>query len=112
MNIPTIINDWIAAGNSFDTAQYLSFYLPDAVLDDPSVGKVFKGHEGIKDYFNSYFIGYNTRTELEKLYQVNEDQVHLEVRFSGSFSEGNIGGLFDITFKGDKIAFVKADLSH
>ncbi len=110
MNIETLINNWIAAGNAFDTEKYLSFYLPDAVLDDPSVGKVFRDHVGIKEYFESYFIGYNTRTELISLDLVNNRKAHIEVKFSGNFSEGSIGGLFDITFKDGKIAFVKADL--
>lgn len=112
MNIQHLINDWIAAGNAFDTEKYLSFYLQDAVLDDPSVGSVFKGHEGIKRYFESYFIGYNTQTTLVRLSSDRDDQAFIEVKFSGTFPEGNIGGLFDITFKAGKIAFVKADLIH
>jgi hypothetical protein len=35
---------------------------------------------------------------------------HLEVKFTGDFPEGVIGGTFDITFKQDKISFIKADL--
>ncbi|KIO74473.1 hypothetical protein TH53_26235 [Pedobacter lusitanus] len=112
MNIQTLINDWIAAGNAFDTERYLSFYLEDAVLDDPSVGKVFKGRREIKKYFDSYFIGYNTRTELVNLDIINNSQAHIEVKFSGNFSEVSIGGLFHLTFKEGKIAFVKADLIH
>lgn len=112
MNIKTFIDGWIEAGNTFDTAKYLNFYLTDAVLDDPSVGRKFLGHEGIEDYFNSYFIGYNTHTEIVSLDISNEDQVHLEVKFTGDFPEGEIGGTFDITFKNNKIYYLKADLIH
>ncbi|EDM38472.1 hypothetical protein PBAL39_02617 [Pedobacter sp. BAL39] len=112
MNIQTLINEWIAVGNAFDTERYLDFYLEDAVLDDPSVGEVFKGRREIKKYFDSYFIGYNTRTELVSLDLINNTQAFIEVKFSGNFSEGNIGGFFDVTFKNGKIAFVKADLIH
>jgi len=112
MNIHTFIDEWIAVGNAFDTERYLGFYLEDAVLDDPSVGEVFKGHREIKKYFDSYFIGYNTLTELVSLDLINSNQALIEVKFSGNFSEGKIGGLFDITFKEGKIAFVKADLIH
>lgn len=112
MNINTFINDWIEAGNSLDTSKYLNFYLFDAVLDDPSVGRKFLGHEGIEDYFNSYFIGYNTHTEIVSLNISEEDQVHLEVKFTGDFPEGEIGGTFDITFKNNKISYLKADLIH
>jgi ketosteroid isomerase-like protein len=54
MNIHTFINQLIAASNAFDTSKYLDLYLPDAILDDPSVGRSFNGHEGIRQYFESY----------------------------------------------------------
>ncbi|WGQ10768.1 nuclear transport factor 2 family protein [Pedobacter gandavensis] len=104
MNIQTLINHWIAAGNAFDTELYLSFYLEDAVLEDPSVGKVFKGRKEIKKYFDSYFIRYNTRTELVSLDLINNSQAHIEVKFSGNFSEGSIRGLFGFTFREGKIS--------
>lgn len=49
MDIQTFITQWINAGNAFDTKQYLDFYLPDAILDDPSVGRKFLGHTGLKN---------------------------------------------------------------
>lgn len=111
MNIETFIKDWIAVGNNYDTEKYLEFYLENAVLDDPSVGRKFMGHNGIKDYFVSYFIGYKTQTELRKL-EVKENSAYLEVEFTGEFPEGKIGGSFEFTFKNDKIECVKADLIH
>lgn len=109
MNIETFIKEWIAVGNSYNTEKYLEFYNQNAVLVDPSVGKKFIGHSGIKDYFVSYFIGYKTQTKLRKL-EIKEDSAYLEVEFTGDFPEGKIGGSFDFTFKNDKIEFVKADL--
>jgi len=41
---------------------------------------------------------------------MGQDHVHLEVRFTGDFPEGKIGGSFDFKFKNSKILFVKADL--
>ena|SRR6218665_207161 len=111
MNIETFIKDWISVGNSYNTEKYLEFYNENAVLDDPSVGRKFIGHDGIKDYFVSYFIGYKTQTELSKL-EVKDNSAYLEVEFKGNFPEGKIGGSFDFTFKKDKIEFVKADLIH
>jgi len=110
MNIQTFISKWIAAGNAFDTEKYLSFYQPDAVLDDPSVGSKFEGHKRIQHYFDSYFIGYNTHTEQVKLSIIDQQNAHLEVLFTGNFPEGKIGGTFEFQFENDKIAFVKADL--
>jgi ketosteroid isomerase-like protein len=111
MNIEMFIKNWIAVSNNYDTEKYLDFYLKDAVLDDPSVGRKFIGHDGIKDYFVSYFIGYQTQTELRKL-EIKDNSAYLEVEFKGDFPEGKIGGSFDFTFKKDKIEFVKADLIH
>ena len=111
MNIETFIKDWIEVGNSYDTEKYLEFYNENAVLDDPSVGRKFVGHSGIKNYFVSYFIAYKTQTELRKL-EIKEDSAYLEVEFTGDFPEGTIGGSFDFIFKNDQIEFVKADLIH
>ncbi len=113
MNIQTLINDWIVASNAYDTEKYLEFYLPDAILDDPSVGRKFIGHKGIRNYFESYFIGYNTHTEIVTLKISNDkSKAHVEVGFTGDFPEGNIGGTFDFTFKNGKIASAKANLIH
>ena len=38
------------------------------------------------------------------------DHLHVVVDFTGTFPEGQIGGYFDITFTGDKISFMQADL--
>jgi ketosteroid isomerase-like protein len=112
MNIPQLINALIAAGNRYATQEYLNFYQPDAVLDDPSVGRKFTGHKGIKNYFVSYFIGYETQTKIMKLVVQDDTHAHLKVAFTGTFPEGHIEGTFDFTFKEGKIAFAKADLVH
>jgi len=112
MNAQTFIKEWIAASNAFDTKKYLEFYLPDAILDDPSVGKKFNGHQEIKEYFDNYFIGYNTHTEQVEIRITDEENAHLGVQFTGDFPEGKIGGTFDFKFKNGKIAFAKADLIH
>jgi ketosteroid isomerase-like protein len=111
MKIETLISEWIAASNAFDTKKYLEFYLKDAVLDDPSVGRKFEGNDGIQEYFESYFIGYKTQTELKKL-KIKENTAYLEVEFAGDFPEGKIGGTFEFTFKNEKIIHLKADLIH
>lgn len=110
MQIEKFIEQWVEAGNLYDTERYLSFYLPDAVLDDPSVGSTFTGHEGIRKYFTTYFIGYQTHTKIVSLQLQDNGHAHLRVAFTGNFPEGHIGGTFDLTLKSGKIAFVKADL--
>jgi ketosteroid isomerase-like protein len=110
MDIEKIIKEWISVSNSYNTEKYLAFYTEDAVLDDPSVGRKFKGKEGIKSYFESYFIGYRTHTKQVRLTLNEKNKAHLEVEFSGDFAEGKLGGTFDFTFAAGKIAWVHADL--
>lgn len=109
MNIKSFITDWIKTGNTYDTGRYLEFFQKNAILDDPSVGRKFNGHNGISQYFTSYFIGYKTQTRLVKL-STGENNAQLEVEFTGEFPEGKIGGTFDIIFDNEKISFIKADL--
>lgn len=110
MDIEKTIDQWIAASNSFDTQKYLDFYHDDALLDDPSVGRKFIGKEGIKEYFESYFIGYDTHTRKTELLIMGDHTAHLTVEFNGTFPQGKIGGSFDITFKQNKIIHITADL--
>jgi len=112
MDIEKFIEQWISIGNSYDTEKYLEFYTEDVVMDDPSVGRKFIGKNGIKEYFESYFIGYKTQTKITNLVVKDVNQAHLEVEFTGDFPEGKIGGTFDFTFRDGKIAFLLADLSH
>lgn len=110
MDIKAFIKDFIVVSNSYETKSYLEKWQKNAVLDDPSVGQVFKGHSGIRKYFESYFIGYKTQTKLEKFEILSNDQVYIEVQFTGEFPEGKIGGTFDFIFKDGKIDKAKADL--
>lgn len=109
MDIKSFLLDWIEVSNSYNTEKYLDKYHRDAVLDDPSVGKKFVGHEGIKEYYTSYFIGYKTQTTITKL-EINNNNAYMEVEFTGEFPGGKISGMFDFTFKQAKIQKVKADL--
>jgi len=109
MDIKAFLLDWLEISNSYNTERYLSKYLKDAVLDDPSVGRKFTGHTGIREYFTSYFIGYKTQTKLVKL-NIQDNTTYMEVEFTGEFPEGKIGGTFDFTFRDQKIATVTADL--
>lgn len=109
MDIKSIVNKWISVSNAYDVEKYLSFFWEDAVLNDPSVGRKFVGHKGIKEYFTSYFIGYKTHSELVKI-EVNQNVAYIELAFTGEFPEGKINGTFELKFKEGKIAGAKADL--
>jgi len=79
-------------------------------LDDPFVGRKFLGKQGVKEYFESYFIGYKTQTKKVAIVLEDETHAHLEVEFTGAFSEGKLRGTFNLAFKEEKIIFAKADL--
>lgn len=109
MDIETFIQDWLVVSNAYDTEKYLKKYQENAVLDDLSVGRVFRGHSGIRTYFEDYFIAYKTRTRILKS-TIKNNSAHIEVEFTGEFPEGRIGGIFDFTFKDGRIVSAKADL--
>jgi len=110
MDITKFIEDWISVSNSYDTEKYLEFYHTDTVLDDPSVGRKFLGKQGVKEYFENYFIEYKTHAKKIAVVLEDETHAHLELEFTGVFSEGKLGGTFDLVFKDGKIIFAKADL--
>lgn len=110
MDINIFIQEFIAVSNAYDTKSYLEKWHPEAVLDDPSVGRIFRGQAGIKKYFESYFIGYKTQTRLVRLDVICDNESYIEVEFTGDFPEGKIGGTFDFIFRDGKIESAIADL--
>lgn len=91
MDIDRFIHNWIAIANAYDTKRFVEQWQPNAVLNDPSVGQVFKGHRGIKTYFEEYFIGYKTQTRLVKLDIISDKEAHVKVEFTGEFPGNKIG---------------------
>lgn len=110
MDIKSFLEDWLAAANAYETNVFLDKWHENAVLDDPSVGKVFKGRSEIRIYFENYFIGYQTQTRLIQLDILNDNEAHMKVEFTGDFPGNKIRGFFDFTFKNHKIMTAKADL--
>lgn len=105
----TVLDGWLDATNSHNVDRYLAFFTEDAVLDDLSVGRTFEGREGIAEYYDAYFIGYQTTTRLVST-EDRDGTLHVEVLFTGTFPGGETGGVFDIRFDGDRIEHIRADL--
>jgi len=110
MDIDKFIQNWLAIANAYDTQKFVNQWHQNAILNDPSVGQVFKGHQGIKTYFEEYFIGYSTQTKLVKLEVISNNKANIKVEFSGTFPGNKIGGTFEFIFKDGKIEKAKADL--
>lgn len=99
----------IAPTNAFDVKTALALFTPDAVIDDPSTGRHFEGHEGIRDYIERYFIGYHTVTRFLSIETTKETQGRVRVDFTGDF--GHEIGLRDISVDADgPITRIDADL--
>lgn len=101
---------WIAAANTLETSAFLAFFGDGAMLDDPSVGRVYRGRSAIARYFEAYFVGYRTRTRIVRIVR-ERDHHHLDVHFVGDFPGGEVDGIFDVTFRGAKIVHVRAELA-
>ena len=105
----TVADALIAATNAFDADTVLALFAPDAVIDDPSTGHQFKGHAGIRDYVERYFIGYHTVTRFLSIETTGETRARLRVDFTGDF--GHEIGRLDISINDDGlITRIDADL--
>ena len=105
MDIKTFVQEFIAAGNAYDTKRYLDLWQKDAVLEDMYIKQVYKGQEEVKKYFDKYFVKYKTQTLLSKLNIINDHQAHVELQFTSFDKTGTI----DFIFKDGKIASAIAD---
>ncbi|TRW27568.1 nuclear transport factor 2 family protein [Flavobacterium zepuense] len=109
MDIKKIIEHWFKASNAFDTEEYFKIYDADAVLEDTTIGETYHGHHGIRNYFEEFFIGYNTKTEIIDITFMNDKEVYINAIFDGnSFSK--LKGVFELTFSNAKIIKVKCYL--
>ncbi|WP_234881825.1 YybH family protein [Agrobacterium larrymoorei] len=84
----------INATNAFDTDAVSALFTPDAVIDDPSTGERFDGHDGIRDYVERFFVGYQTVTRLLTVEAFGPRSARLRVDFTGDF--GHEVGRLDI----------------
>ena len=110
-DISSTIQQWIDSSNSYDTEAYIKFFDKDAVIDEQSIGTTLKGTDDIKEYFETYFIGYKTHTTILELSVKDDTHAFIKIHFSGTFPQKELDGWFDLTFNdaGDKIVFAATD---
>ena len=110
MDLKKIIAHWLTVSNNFDTEEYIKIYDADAVLNDTTVSETYYGHKGIRNYFEEFFIGYNTKTTIVDITFKNANEVYINAVFDGnSFSK--LKGVFELTFLEDKIVKAKCYLN-
>lgn len=87
-----LIEQFLDTTNAFDVEASLQLFTENAVIDDISVGKKFKGKEDVRDYLETFFVGYKTKTKLDSSENINAFTVKTKVDFTGDFGHEK-GGL-------------------
>lgn len=87
-----LIKQFIENANLFDVDSALELFAENAVIDDESVGRKFVNKKGVRDYLETFFVGYNTKTQLD-LFEITDDfNASIKVDFTGDFGHEK-GGL-------------------
>lgn len=107
--LPQAVLDYIDASNNHDAEAYLNAFSESAVVEETSIGRDLRGRSEIRDYFVSYFIKYETQTEILD-YSTEQDMVDMHVWFKGVFPGNEIGGFYRFVLEDGKIAKLLADL--
>lgn len=104
-----LVESFIATANAFDVEGALSLFAPDAVVDDVSVGDVFVGRDGVRIYFERFFVGYNTASRLVSIETLDVFNANVRLDFTGDF--GHEVGVLKIAINSeDLIERIDADL--
>ncbi|MGA1830633.1 nuclear transport factor 2 family protein [Rhizobium wenxiniae] len=91
-----LVEFFIATTNDFNVKGALSLFATDAVIDDVSVGDAFVGHTGVRQYLERFFVGYNTRSKLLSMEELDTFHSTVRLDFTGDF--GHEIGILKITF--------------
>jgi len=103
------VAELFAATNAFDADRVVRLFAADAIIDDPSTGEVFKGHAGVRDYVERFFVGYRTFSRPLSQESDADGKLFVRVDFTGDF--GHEMGRMEIVFALDGlISRIDADL--
>ncbi|MCF1450338.1 nuclear transport factor 2 family protein [Agrobacterium vitis] len=80
-----LVENFIRTTNDFDVDGALALFAADAVIDDVSVGDSFVGTEGVQRYIERFFVGYNTRSELLSIENIDDVNSVVRLDFTGDF---------------------------
>lgn len=83
--------------------------ITSTVIDDVSVGEAFVGAEGVRHYIERFFVGYNTRSELLSIDNLDDFNAVVRLDFTGDFGR-EIGTLKIAIDASGLIARIDADL--
>lgn len=104
-----LVESFIATANAFDVEGALSVFASDAVIDDVSVGAAFVGRDGVRQYLERFFVGYNTSSKLLSMEELDTYHSSVRLDFTGDF--GHEIGILKISINSQGlIERIKADL--
>lgn len=110
--LPRIITKYIEMSNDYNVQEYVSTFSTDAIIKERSLGKTLLGKKDIEQYFNTYFINYQTHTEIKQFTAI-DNFIDMKVIFRGDFPEGEIGGIYKFTLNHNGlISILEADLEN
>jgi hypothetical protein len=80
-----LVENFIKTTNAFDIDGALSLFALGTVIDDVSVGDAFEGREGGRRYLERFFVGYNTRSRLLSIENLDDFNAITRLDFTGDF---------------------------
>lgn len=107
--LPQVIVNYIDASNAHDAKAYMNTFSYQAVIKEESIGRDLAGQTEIENYFVTYFVKMNTRTEIMS-YSIQNHVVDMRVLFKGDFPGREIIGTYQFHVHNDKIEQLTADL--
>ena len=95
-----LVVTFIQTVNAFDVEGALAIFKSDAVIEDVSVGRAFVGTDGIRLYFEQFFVGYKTVSKLLSLERLDDFAAIAHVDFTGDFGHETGSLRIKISFDG------------
>ncbi|MCL6663894.1 MULTISPECIES: hypothetical protein [Paenibacillus] len=108
-SLPKVVLEYINASNAHDVGAYLNTFTDNSVIIEQSIGRDLIGRGEIEHYFTTYFIEYDTHTEIID-FTIDNSVIDMRVLFKGHFPEGEIIGLYQFHLKDNHIEQLRADL--
>jgi len=101
MNLPNVINNFIAAQNNFDSEAYTECFTTDAIVHDE--GKTHTGKHEIKEWNEKSIAAY--KAQIKTIDFTSDGKTALLIaEISGTFDGSPITLKFQFEIKDDKIA--------
>lgn len=100
MQMKKQVKQFIDEINVFNIETVLQLFADDAIIDDVSVGRKFSTKKGVKEYLETFFVGYNTKTRLDSIEVTADFNVSTKVDFTGDFGHEKGGLKFSFNQEG------------